>query len=306
MIPRALVLAIALVLQTRADELAQAREHLQAGRAREAIVAIDDALETRPEDPTAWLLRAAAHEALGDLEAAVADHGERVRLEPRSAAAWLERARLRARRGDAAGALEDVERALALGAKDTATRALQATLLLEKGRAREAVRALSGSREPGQERLLARARACAGDLAGALTELDRRLERAPEDARARFDRGRLRALKGDLSGAREDLERSGAAPGEVAAWSVLLGAEPALLAPWHDVPDRWLSLRARWIATDRGGDALLKLAASAPEEARRARLREAHLLRAIARRTAEGVPDRAELDAAIALGLFEP
>ena len=300
-----LVLALGVARAAPADALARARALLAAGRAEEALLAIDDALEARPDELEAWRLRARAHEALGELEAAASDQGERLRRLPDRPGEWVERARLRRLRGDVAGALEDLQRAIALGADDARTREGEAELLLAKGRAREALHALSGLPQP-DPRLQARARACAGDLGGAREALDRRLEAAPGDARARLDRALLRALQGDLRGARADAETADRGDPAAVGWAVLLGADPQRLAPWRADPDPWVRARARWIADDRASDALVRLAARADHGSRRARLREAHLLRAIAPLGAGRLPDRAALQAARELGLLAP
>src|SRR5262249_38177838 len=85
---------------------------LKRGDYREAVRALDLALELEPGDAEAHLCRGRAHHALKNHNAALADYAEAVRLDPDRADAYAARARLRNERREYREAFDDGTRAL--------------------------------------------------------------------------------------------------------------------------------------------------------------------------------------------------
>jgi hypothetical protein len=110
----------------------------QVKRTKEALVAVNIAIELNPAQAEAYVTRAEIYANLGRLGEALADANHALVLDPRSPAAWHHRARLRLIRGDLAGAFTDFDQALRCAPPDWPRRA-EVLAAMEKLRSKTAV-----------------------------------------------------------------------------------------------------------------------------------------------------------------------
>ena len=92
----------------------RALRNLEANAAAEAVEDLDAAITLQPDFPEAWILRAQAQAAAGDLRAAANDLREALRLEPRHFGALSALSSVLEDSGDLGGALRSLDAALAI------------------------------------------------------------------------------------------------------------------------------------------------------------------------------------------------
>jgi tRNA A-37 threonylcarbamoyl transferase component Bud32 len=160
------------------------RGHEARPGATPAVVPADEASNVSAEEQAeAHVQRGHAHARQGALDAALVDYSAALELAPSSVEALEARARVRAARGDPAGAIRDVSRALELDP-------LRSDLRLERGLLTAPFNV---------DRALEDLSSALADEAGLSVE---------DQARGRFERGKLRRGRGDRRGALEDFERA--------------------------------------------------------------------------------------------------
>jgi YaiO family outer membrane protein len=246
----------------------QARTLARTGHLDEAVVVYTRLLEAHPNDLAARKERARILCWLHRDADALPDYDRVLQAAPRDTETAVARARTLARldrvdeaeqalRGAIAGHPRGADAHLALG-----------TLLLQRGRADEATASFTRARalapgDPVPLVGLARARAAAGDTAGAMTArqdalaaFDRLLVRDPDDRDARVGRAQLLAALGRDGDALADYDRTLAtSPRDVEA---LLGRVPILLR--HDRLDEAAAAARAAVALDpRSTDAWVAL-----------------------------------------------
>jgi predicted Zn-dependent protease len=178
----------------------RATAKLRAGRpAAEVVADLDRAIEEDPTNALAFFNRAVAR-VLTDPEQAEADLTRVLELEPQKAAAWEMRASLRASRNDFAGAVADAEK----GASYDPRSGLCWGILAEGAMRRRdprlaaelATRSLASPGAPVRVRYVrAWARDLAGDVAGAIEDLERYIASSPPPADAPQARAILEKLR---------------------------------------------------------------------------------------------------------------
>lgn len=111
--------------------LARAEAFVRQGRLKLAIEDLDNVLERRPDNATAFFKRAELHRTRGDADGAIRDFSSAIRLEPRNAAALFARAELYRARADLRRALADYTAVLRLDPLHEAASANRKALALE-------------------------------------------------------------------------------------------------------------------------------------------------------------------------------
>jgi predicted Zn-dependent protease len=196
-----------------------------AGDFAEAEQALNRAVAEAPGDAEPLAQRAAAYASARRYEAALADIDAALRLSP-TAALYAQRADVDRRRNAPEAALADLNAALALAPDDPALPPLRAQAELETGDSKGAYDDLAEAsrRTPGAplvRMILADWDVNAGDLDGALRELNARLHDAPDDMEATFRRGRVWLYKGEFARADADLARAAGSDLYPALWRFL-------------------------------------------------------------------------------------
>ncbi len=154
------------------DQLDQALAELRAGRADDAMTAVERALHSPGSDPEALFVRAQVFRAKGDDDSALGDYRDALAADPTYADAGLGIFWIQFERGDLEAAAKSVERIQAIEPDSAETLAAQGALAQRRGD-REAAKAL----------------------------LARAIERDPSSALAQLWLGRVRLDEGDADGA---------------------------------------------------------------------------------------------------------
>ena len=131
------------------------------GKDEEALSAANRAAELAVDDPAAYIARARAQQALGQLDEAIECYSQAIERGPRLARAYFGRAEVWLAKGDADHAIDDLTRAIELNPR-------YARAYHRRGRAYRAK----------------------GDVTGAIAEYDQALELAPRLAEAWLDKAK--------------------------------------------------------------------------------------------------------------------
>lgn len=171
------------------------------------------AIESNPNDASAYYIRSLASAQIGQLSAALSDLNHAIELSPRYFTALRERARVKAVMGDYKGALADCDGALSVTPQDTATlhiRALTFAALGEYGPsvqdATEVIRTGPHSAMPYVVR--AGANFAAGRFREAMDDCDLALALEPENGLAHAIRGHCLRSRGQITEATEEFHRA--------------------------------------------------------------------------------------------------
>lgn len=164
------------------EQLQQGRQLLREGKSREAVQALNAAIESDPDNADAFVTRGAAYFELKEYANAQLDYEQALKLKPDFYRPYYNRALLKTSQGDIAGALKDYSDAIRL-APDTAKLSTSDTYL-NRGQ----LFAVQGQTQP------------------ALTDFDQAIKLNPRNALALYNRGNLRYNQKDLAGAIADFQ----------------------------------------------------------------------------------------------------
>jgi len=164
------------------DYLDQGRALLREGKSREALAALNQAVEADAENADAFNTRGVAYFELKEYSNALLDYEQALKLNPTFYRPYYNRALLKTTQGDVQAALSDYSEAIRL-APDTAKTATSETYL-NRGQ----LFALQGQTQP------------------ALTDFDQSIKLNPRNALALYNRGNLRFNQKDLTGALADFQ----------------------------------------------------------------------------------------------------
>ena len=186
----------------------RARLRIDRGEFQEAIRDATVALNLDPQLAAAWEARAAARAFLeGDPALVLADADRAISLSSEGMAmAWWARGEARLRRGETAGAIEDLSQAVVPGSGFVLPLMTRASAHLRAGHLEQAIEDATAALEVAPRVVLgchlirAQARAQTGDRQGAIADLERFLELAPDSASAPDARRRLEALRASADG----------------------------------------------------------------------------------------------------------
>lgn len=109
-----LIVPSAVQSETPNDGVQTIRDHLEAGRFKEALATVQPLLAADPEDSTLRLLRGLTQEKLRDWPAALVDYDALVAQNPDAPDMRQQRGMTRFRAGDLAGSLQDFDEAIRL------------------------------------------------------------------------------------------------------------------------------------------------------------------------------------------------
>ncbi len=192
----------------------RANGHFQMGQVEAALADANRAVELDPGEPSAYAARAAIRRKLRDLKGALADIDRSIEIDPSPAVYWINRSRVRydlkdfaASESDSTRALEREPRSAGAFADRGAARYLLGNL---PGAVDDATRSIEIDNASGAPVWVNRAmaRVDLGQVALGITDLDRAIELAPNDAHAWVERGFAKNLLADFAGAAKDLTRA--------------------------------------------------------------------------------------------------
>lgn len=169
---------------TSDEQFQRGRQLLREGKAREAVQALNAAIEADADNPDAFVTRGAAYFELKEYANAKLDYEQALKLKPDFYRPYYNRALLKTSQGDIQGALQDYSEAIRL-APDTAKTATSDTYL-NRGQ----LFALQGQTQ------------------SALTDFDQAVKLNPRNGLALYNRGNLRFNQKDLTGAIADFQAS--------------------------------------------------------------------------------------------------
>lgn len=106
--------AVVSALSQRVEVAADAESYLDAGDFSSAVTAYNEAIESNPNDATAFVNRARALRGQGDLDGAVRDYTQAIAIDPELAGAYYARGRIFFDQREYAGAVADYDSAIAL------------------------------------------------------------------------------------------------------------------------------------------------------------------------------------------------
>ncbi|RYF77507.1 MAG: tetratricopeptide repeat protein [Cytophagaceae bacterium] len=167
---------------TSDDYLDQGRALLREGKSREALTALNQAVEADADNADAFNTRGVAYFELKEYSNALLDYEQALKLKPDFYRPYYNRALLKTAQGDVQAALKDYSEAIRL-APDTAKTATSETYL-NRGQ----LFALQGQTQP------------------ALTDFDQSIKLNPKNALALYNRGNLRFNEKDLPGSIADFQ----------------------------------------------------------------------------------------------------
>lgn len=159
--------------------VAQANEHVRAGRLDDAIEGYSSAIKTAPKLIDGYHNRALAYEQKGDYDKAIGDHTTVIRLAPKAADAFLMRASANQRKGDHDRAITDFTSVIRMEPAHALAFLGRSMSLREKG-----------------------------DFPAALADLDRLLEIAPQAAVGYVSRAEVHKAMGNADQAAADTARA--------------------------------------------------------------------------------------------------
>lgn len=189
------VASIALLFQVAAAQSkaeGKVRKALENGEPYSALRACDHELRKEGAPPVFRVLRAQAHNRIGNSTAALADANAAIVAVPYDAAAWLQRGIARSEIGPQDSAIADLERARTLATEPRLVTETLVQLALAHQRAQRPERALSALVPPEGKpndnasdarvfRIKGECEAMTGDSAAARADLDKAIELAPRD-----------------------------------------------------------------------------------------------------------------------------
>jgi tetratricopeptide (TPR) repeat protein len=175
-------LYILLSCTSATEQLEQGRQLLREGKSREAVQALNTAIEADPDNADAFVTRGAAYFELKEYANAKLDYEQAIKLKPDFYRPYYNRALLKTSQGDIQGALTDYSEAIRL-APDTARSAASDTYL-NRGQ----LFFLQGQTQP------------------ALTDFDQAIRLNPRNALALYNRGNLRFNEKNLPAAIADFQ----------------------------------------------------------------------------------------------------
>ncbi len=178
----ACLLSLLLACTTSDDYLAQGRQLLREGKTKEALAALNLAIEADADNAEAFTTRGVAYFELKEYANALLDYQQALKLNPNAYRPYYNRALLKTAQGDIQSALSDYSEAIRL-APDTARRATSETYL-NRGQ----LFALQNQTDP------------------ALTDFDQSIRLNPRNALALYNRGNLRFTLKNLPGALADFQ----------------------------------------------------------------------------------------------------
>lgn len=230
-------------------------EAAEAGKLRQAVVALEQAIEEAPDVFESYVRRASYRFARADTDTALQDVEQALTLCPEATNARAMRAELRMRLDDIPGALADWDAVVAADPLHLPFRIGRSHTLITAGQfdaaltdLDEAARQSPDDPAPWFNRAGLRFRR--GDLVGGIEDLDRVLELRPEEVRARLHRGAARMMQRDAEAALVDFEEAvRLQPGDPACYAQRAGALIScgrLVEGWVDAltalalaPDDW-------------------------------------------------------------------
>ncbi len=177
---------------------------------KEAIKAIDQAIQLRPNFYQAWYLRGFTQIANEEYQQALNSFNKATQIEPKFSAAWRLRGLMLSSLERYSDALESFDQAAKLDPDDSGIQIFRSLILAGAQRFPEALEIANRllQKNPGSWAYFARgtARIGTGDLQGAMADLNEAIRLNPEyiEDTAYSLRGLLRAKQGDLQGALAD------------------------------------------------------------------------------------------------------
>lgn len=164
--------------------LEQGRELLKAGKSREAITALNQAIEADDENAEAFTTRGVAYFEQKEYSNALLDYDQAIRLSPQAYRPYYNRALLKTAQNDLDGALKDYSDAIRF-VPDTARQAAS-DLYLNRGQ----LFATKGQTQP------------------AITDFTKAIDLNPKNSLALYNRGNLYFEQKNLPGAVADFQKS--------------------------------------------------------------------------------------------------
>lgn len=170
---------------TSADKnLEQGRNYLKQGKFREAVQALNQAIEAKTDNAEAFNSRGVAYFELKEYANATLDYDQAIKLEPTFYRPYYNRALLKVAQNDLTGALKDYSDAIRL-APDT-SRSISSEIFLNRGQ------------------LLA----AQGQIQPAINDFSQAITLDSKNALALYNRGNLRFQQKDLAGAIADFQQA--------------------------------------------------------------------------------------------------
>ena len=99
------------------DYMSRATDHYYNGDYELALIALDKAIDLKPDDANAWTNKGVALESLGRHEEALDTFNKAIALKPHFTSTWYNKACVYSLRGDKTNALENLSKAISLDAK---------------------------------------------------------------------------------------------------------------------------------------------------------------------------------------------